>query len=357
MSRIVKLSGLVDVHVHLREPGLEHKEDFSTGTKAAIAGGYTTVLDMPNNPRPVIDLNTLLEKIEIAEGRIYSDLGFHFGGSKSAIQFFKDVETQAFGLKIYMNQTTGPLLIENDQELDEIFSAWSKDKVVMVHAEGETLTKAINLAKKHKNKLHVCHVSLGSEIDQIKKAKKEGMDITCEVSCHHLFLTTEDTKRLGAFVIMTPPLRSKKDVEYIWKNLDVLDMIASDHAPHTLEEKKNSQKPPFGVPGLETSLPLMLNAVNEKRLSLERMVELMSTNPRKLFGLSSSEVGEQTYIEVDLEKEWTIKNEDLFTKAGWSPFDGMKVKGRLKKVILRGRLVYHDEHIFGPFGQVIFPNS
>lgn len=353
MTKIVQLPGLVDVHVHLREPGLENKEDFSTGTKAAIAGGYTTVLDMPNNPRPVIDLNTLLEKIEIAEGRIYTDLGFHFGGSKSAIEFFKDVKDQAWGLKVYMNQTTGDLLIENDQELDQIFSAWPKTKVLMVHAEGETLIKAINLAKKHGNKLHVCHVSLGSEIDQIKKAKKEGLKITCEVSCHHLFLNSEDVKELKGFGIMKPPLSSQKDVEYIWKNLDIIDMIASDHAPHTLEEKKNSQKPPFGVPGLETNLPLMLNAVNQGRLSLERLIELMSTNPKKLFNLGDDP---KTYIEVDLDQEWTINNEDLFTKAGWSPFNNMKVKGKLKKVFLHGRLVYHDEHIFGPFGQVIFPD-
>ena len=131
--------GLIDVHVHLREPGWEHKEDFESGTKAAIAGGYTIVLDMPNNPTPIIDTASLKNKIKLADKRIYSDLGFHFGGATQAISCFDEIKNKVFGLKVYMNHTTGPLLVENQKELESIFSAWPKDKPIMVHAEGETL--------------------------------------------------------------------------------------------------------------------------------------------------------------------------------------------------------------------------
>ncbi len=375
MPKIVRLPGLVDVHVHLREPGNTQKEDFETGTKAAIAGGYTTVLDMPNNPDSIVTPEKLEEKIKLAKGRIYCDLGFHLGGGKLSVQYFDQLKKKVWGLKVYMNHTTGNLLIESDSELDEIFSNWPKEKVLMVHAEGPTLTKAIKLAKKYGNRLHICHISLADEIKQVKNAKKFGMDITCEVSAHHLFLTKEDLKRVGPFGVMKPPLSSKKDVDYLWKNLNVIDMIASDHAPHTKEEKLNKPTP-FGVPGLETTLPLLLNAVNEGRLSLERVIEMTSINPKRIFGLnirhSEPEVKNlktnkskdpsalpqddaNTFVEVDLDEEWVIKNEDIISKSGWTPFDGMKVKGKVKKVILRGREVFEDGKFSGPFGKVIYP--
>ncbi|MBI2011608.1 amidohydrolase family protein [Candidatus Daviesbacteria bacterium] len=378
MSKIVKLPGLVDVHVHLREPGNIQKEDFATGSKAAIAGGYTTIFDMPNNPNPIVDNISLEEKIDLAPGRIFCDLGFHFGGSKVSVPFFEQVKKKVWGLKVYMNHTTGPLLIEDQNDLELIFANWPKSKIIMVHAEGPTLATAIDLAKRHGQRLHVCHLSLASEIDQVRIAKEAGMPITAEVSAHHLFLTNEDLKRLGPFGIMKPPLSSKKDVEYIWKNLDVLDMVASDHAPHTVDEKLKSENPPFGVPGLETTLPLLLNAVAEKRLTLERVIELTSTNPKKVFGLSSrhfeSAFGEtknlngsfsplgaraqddnNTYIEVDLDEQWEIRNEFLYTKCGWTPFNGVKVKGRVKKVVLREVPVFNGEQIMVAVGQVIYP--
>ncbi len=352
MSSVIKLPGLVDVHVHLREPGNTQKEGFETGTKAALAGGYTTILDMPNNPDSIVTPEKLEEKIKLAKGRINCDVGFHFGGSEMAVPYFEKVGDKVWGLKVYMNHTTGNLLIENDKELDLIFSSWFKDKPLMVHAEGLTLKKAISLTKKYGNKLHICHVSLADEIDQIKKAKEEGLKISCEISCHHLFLTNEDLKILGSFGIMKPPLASKKDVKYLWKNLKVIDMVASDHAPHTKYEKLNSKKVPFGVPGLETTLPILLNATDEGRLSLERVVELTSTNPKKIFNLKNDTT---TYVEVDLDEEYEIKNENLFTKCGWTPFNGLKVKGKVKKVVLRNKEVFSEKRFADPFGKVISP--
>lgn len=351
MTKIVKLPGLIDVHTHLREPGATQKEDFETGTKAAIAGGYTAILDMPNNPIPTVTPEALDEKISLAKGRIYSDVGFNFGATPSNSQYFEQVKDKIFGLKVYMNHTTGDLLMEDQNALEDVFSKWPKDKPIMVHAEGDTLKKAINLAKKYHQQLHVCHISLKKEIELIKQAKNEGLDISCEVSCHHLFLNENDVKRLGPYGMMRPPLSREEDRKALWDNLDVIDMIASDHAPHTREEKENPQKVVNGVPGLETSLPLLLNAINEGKLTIEKVIELTSTNPRRIF-----QIPEQgnTEVKVDMDEKYTINSKSLFTKCGWTPFDGMEVKGRVKKVTLRGKVVFDQGNILEPFGQILY---
>lgn len=364
MPKVIKLPGLIDPHVHLREPGATQKEDFETGTKAAIAGGYTVVLDMPNNPIATVTPQALQQKIDLAKEKIYCDVGFHFGASSKSVQYFPEVAGQVFGLKVYMNQTTGDLLIEDESALEAVFSSWPKNKVIMVHAEGETLEKAINLAKKFGNKqslrsgdlkLHVCHVSLEQEVEMIKSAKKEGIKISCEVTCHHLFLTDQDREKLGPFGMMRPPLTSKEDQEALWQAVKdgTIDMIGSDHAPHTREEKMG-EKTPNGVPGLETSLPLLLTAVSEGRLTIDRVIELTSTNPRKVFGIPEQE---NTFVEVDLEESYIIDDETLQTKCGWTPFAGMKVTGKVKKVVLRGQTVYDGQNILGPYGQVLSHNT
>lgn len=355
MPNIIKLPGLIDVHVHLREPGATQKEDFQTGTKAAIAGGFTTVLDMPNNPIATITPERLQEKIDLAEGRVFCDVGFHFGAGPESIQYFSQVKDKVFGLKVYMNQTTGDLLMEDEEILEKVFSSWPKDKIVMVHAEGETLQKAVALSKKFGNRLHVCHVSLAKEVELIKKAKVDGLQITCEASCHHLFLIDKDQERLGPFGIMKPPLPSKEDQDALWIAIKdgTIDLIASDHAPHTKEEKENSEKAPFGVPGLETTLPLLLTAVNEGRLTIERLIELCHTNPKRIFGITDQA---ETYVEIET-IPYTLDANHLFTKCGWTPFAGMKVKGKIKKVVLRGQVVFDGETVFGPFGEVLGVSS
>jgi dihydroorotase len=352
MSNIIKLPGLIDTHVHLREPGTTHKEDFETGTKAAVAGGYTLVLDMPNNPNPITNPSALEEKIKLTEGRIYCDVGFHFGGSGEGAQYFEQVRNRVFGLKVYMNHTTGPLLIEDKDELDLIFSSWPKEKPLMVHAEQETLAKAITLAKKHGNKLHVCHVARKFELELIKEARSEGLNITCEVAMHHLYLTVDDVNHLKHFGMMRPPLATQEDIDYLWANIDSIDIIASDHAPHTWDEKMG-EKVVNGVPGLETSLPLLLNAVNEGKLTVERLTEMTSANPRKIFNIPEQP---ETYVEVDLDAPQTIANEGLFTKAGWTPFVGMEIKGKVLKTVIRGQTVFENGQIIdGAAGKAVFP--
>lgn len=352
MSKIVTLPGLIDVHTHLREPGATQKEDFETGTKAAIAGGYTLVLDMPNNPIPTISEQALDQKIALAQDRIYCDLGFHFGATPTDYTEFIKIKDKVFGLKVYMNHTTGDLLMEDGEALDKVFENWIHGKPILVHAEGETLKKAINLAKKYNQKLHVCHISKKQEIELIRHSKEEGLNISCEVSCHHLFLDESDVKRLGSYGMMRPPLSTKMDQQALWDNLDVIDMIASDHAPHTKAEKENPDKVINGVPGLETSLPLLLNAINEGKITLEKVIELTSKNPRKIFDIPEQP---DTRVEVDLEEEYVIQAQDLYTKCQWTPFDGMKVKGKIKKVLLRGEVIFDNGKVLEPKGQVIYP--
>lgn len=352
MANIIKLPGLIDTHVHLREPGATQKEDFETGTKAAVAGGYTLVLDMPNNPNPITNPGALEEKISLAQNRIYCDLGFHFGGSKEGTQYFEQVKDKVFGLKVYMNHTTGPLLIEAADELDLIFSSWPKEKPLMVHAETETLAKAIILAKKHGNRLHVCHVARKIELELIIQAKSEGLPVTCEVAMHHLYFTHADEERLGHYAMMRPPLASQEDQDFLWANIDAIDIVASDHAPHTKEEKEGG-KVVNGIPGLETTLPLLLNAFNQGKITLERIIEMTSDSPRKIFNVPEQE---DTYIEVDLDQSLTISNDGLFTKCGWTPFDGMELKGKILKTVIRGETVFENGEIVGePTGQTVYP--
>lgn len=351
MSKVIILPGLIDVHAHLREPGATQKEDFETGTKAAISGGYTAILDMPNNPIPTVSEEALEQKINLAKGRIYSDVGFNFGATPTSSSYFEKVKDKIFALKVYMNHTTGNLLMENQKALEDVFSKWPKGKVIMVHTEGDTLQKAIALAKIFNQRLHVCHISLKQEIEQIKQAKAEGLNISCEVTCHHLFLTDQDAQRLGPFGVMRPPLSKEEDRQALWDNLDIIDMIASDHAPHTKEEK-NGPNPPNGVPGLETTLPLLLTSVNQGRLTLERLIQLTSKNPRKIFNIPDQP---DTFVEVDTDIRYTIDDKLLYTKCGWTPFDGMEVKGKVKRVVLRGKTVFDQGEILGPSGQIIYP--
>src|SRR3989344_8139499 len=272
----LKLPGLVDVHIYLREPGGMQKEDFETGTKAAVAGGFTQILDMPNNIPPTTTPQALGDKIARAKGRIWCDLGFNFGAARQSAKYFKNIYKKAFGLKVYMNQTTGPLLIDKFADQDLIFKSWPSKLPIMVHAQDGTVEIAIKLAKKYKKRIHICHTTT-NQLGSIRKARKEGTLITCEVCPHHLLLSRDDLKRLGPLGIMKPPLLSKADQVKLWDSLDLIDAISTDHAPYTQEEKYDQSSPKFGVPGLETALPLLLAAVDKGMVTIERLIAMMST--------------------------------------------------------------------------------
>ncbi len=352
-NNLLKLPGFVDVHVHLREPGNTQKEDFETGTRAAIAGGYTQILDMPNNIPPTITSLELSKKIKLATNRIYCDLGFNFGATAKSVKHFAKITKDVFGLKVYMNLTTGTLLVDKLKDRELIFKSWKSELPIMVHAKGETIDQAISLAKKYKQKIHICHITI-DQFKSIRKARKQGLEISCEVCPHHLFLNKNDLKKIGNFGIMQPPLMSKRDQIKIWDYIDEIDMISSDHAPHTIEEKLDKISPKFGVPGLETTLPLMLNAVLQKKITTERLIEMLAINPRKIFKLPDQP---NTYVLVDVSKKYKITNENLFTKCAWTPFRGINGVGKIKKVVIRGKTVFQNGKFIGkPKGRIINPN-
>ncbi|HMA37519.1 MAG TPA: amidohydrolase family protein [Chloroflexia bacterium] len=335
----VRLPGLVDVHVHLRDPGSEQKEDFTTGTQAALAGGITTVLDMPNNPgAPTITPAALAAKQARAAARTCCDIGFHYGATPANLATYSAVAPQVFGLKLYLDHTTGTLLVERLEEMLAIFAAWPAAKPLLVHAEERTVAAVLGVLASQPRRVHFCHVSLGVEIQLIRAAKERGLPVTCEVAPHHLFLSDADLPRLGGYGMMKPPLRSGADVDALWRHLDAVDMIATDHAPHTRAEKEGAP-PAYGVPGLQTALPLMLTAVAAGRLSLDRLVELLATAPRRVFGIPAQDA---TYIEVDPAAAWMIGDAEQYTKCGWTPFAGLPVRGRLLRVVLRGAEVVRD---------------
>ena len=332
MNKLVKLPGLIDAHVHLRDPGATHKEDFYSASCAALTGGITAMIDMPNNSQPTVSLKAISKKNKLAARKCVCDYGFYFGASNKNWLLDKSAARKTFGLKIYMDHTTGSLLLKNLKVLENHFKNWPASKPILVHAEDSTLSKAIGLTFAYGKWLHVCHVNQASELELIRLAKNKGAKITCEVTPHHLFLTRKDKEPLGAFGKMRPPLQTKKDQKALWKalNTGLIDILATDHAPHTIKEKKSNNSP-NGVPGLETSLALMLTAVNKKKISLKKLIKLMHINPVKLFGIKKQK---DTWIEVEMNKSWEIRNKDLKTKCGWSPFNGWKVKGKVKRVFL-----------------------
>ncbi len=335
---LTTLPGLIDAHVHLRTPGQTHKEDLSTGTRAAIAGGFTHLLDMPNTTPPIIDALTLNAKLEQIRQHAHCDVGQFVGGSEQNIRHIERLAGSAAGLKLYLGQTHGPLLIDNPAAVIALLRRWPG--VVAVHAEGWQLAAAIGLARLLDRPLHCCHIARKWEIELIQKAKEHQARISCEVTPHHLFLNDADARQLGPLGYMKPELGTADDQTALWRHLDVIDCIASDHAPHTLAEK-HSDHPPPGVPGLETTLPLMLNAVYQKRLSLDRAVELLYDGPRQIYHLTRQP---DTHIQVDLGERHVLSSHNLYTKCGWTPFDGMTVRGRVKSVTLRGKQIYAARH-------------
>ncbi len=349
---MVRLPGLIDVHVHLREPGGVHKEDLASGTAAALAGGFTMVLDMPNNTPPTVDHETLAAKRRSALGRLRCDVGMYLGASSAGR--LPDAVTAALsaGLKVYLDSTFGPLRLTDLGRLQDYLLAWPRTRPVLFHAEELSLPVAIALGSVFDRPVHICHVSRAAELRLIQRAKERGLAVTCEVTPHHLFLTVEDARALGPYADMRPMLATQSDVDYLWQHLDAIDVIATDHAPHTRAEK-DGHTPPPGVPGLETALPLMLTAVAEGRLSLQRVVEMMHAAPRRIFGLPEQA---DTWIEVDADEQRTIPSSGFFSRCNWSPFAGRRVIGRVRRVTLRGDIVFDADagQIGEARGRVLF---
>ncbi|XP_011805251.1 PREDICTED: CAD protein isoform X1 [Colobus angolensis palliatus] len=346
-QKLVRLPGLIDVHVHLREPGGTHKEDFASGTAAALAGGITMVCAMPNTRPPIIDAPALALAQKLAEASTRCDFALFLGASSENAGMLSTVAGSAAGLKLYLNETFSELRLDSVVQWMEHFETWPSHLPIVAHAEQQTMAAVLMVAQLTQRSVHICHVARKEEILLIKAAKARGLPVTCEVAPHHLFLSHDDLERLGPGKgEVRPELGSRQDVEALWENMAVIDCFASDHAPHTLEEKCGSRPPP-GFPGLETMLPLLLTAVSEGRLSLDDLLQRLHHNPRRIFHLPPQE---DTYVEVDLEHEWTIPSHMPFSKAHWTPFEGQKVKGTVRRVVLRGEVAYIDGQVLVPPG-------
>lgn len=355
------LPGCIDAHVHFREPGLTHKEDFSTGSIAALAGGITTILDMPNTKPPTVTIEALKEKRALAQEKCKCNFGFHFGVSEENFDevLKAEKEPDVYGFKFFVGESTGGMNASYEL-LERLFQAVKKP--VIVHAEDqgcieenskkytdkddpavhslirsdkcayEAVKHVLHLAKKYNHKVHIAHVSSLLEIGEIRKFKTD--KVTCEVAPHHLFLNLHEYAAQGNFVKTNPPLRTSGDQDALWSAIDdgTIDIIATDHAPHLFKEKDVSYlKAPSGVPGVETMLPLLLNEVNRGRLTLNKVSELTSLRPAEIFGLSGKGKIEKGYdadlVICDMLVEKIVKNDHLKTKCKWSPFNGWKLLG------------------------------
>jgi len=329
------IPGLVDSHVHFREPGMTEKEDFLSGSMAAAAGGVTTIIDMPNTIPPTDNLQRLEEKRNLAKKSVVN-FGFHFGSSKDNISEIKKAERVA-SVKIYMDHTTGDLKLENKNILEKIFTS---NKTIAVHAEGENVKIAKELIQLSDNILYICHVSSKQDLDEAKKEIKNKVYV--EVCPHHLFLTKENLNELQNFGEMKPDLKTKEDQDSLWEGIKngLVDTIATDHAPHTKENKLQLNYP-YGVPGCETMLPLLLN---DERIDINTIVKLCCENPVKIFKIKNKGFikegfdADLTIIDQELEKE--VKDEELFTKCKWSPFNGWKLKGWPITTIVNGKVIF-----------------
>ena len=352
----MRLPGLIDPHVHLRDPGHTYKEDWDSGTASAIAGGYTCVLAMPNTSPPVTDPDRFESIISAAREKARCDYGVYAGGSSTNTASVSKLSKKVSGLKLYLNDTFGDLRLDGLHSINAHMAVWPDNRPLLCHAEGYMAAVVLMLAMLHRRSVHICHVSRKEEIDLIRAARERGLPVTCEVTPHHLFMTDADIDPIvrGRYVV-SPRLNTQSDQNALWQGIadGVVDCIATDHAPHTLQEK-DSQNPPPGFPGLETGLALMLGAVRGGRLTMDLLVELMHINPARIFRLAPQP---ETWIEVDMNKKWEVNASGFHSRCGWSPFEGIKLHGCVNKVSLRSKVVYSNGEVLGCVGNGRYVNQ
>jgi len=370
------MPGVIDPQVHFREPGNEHKEDLGTGSRAAVRGGVTSFLEMPNTSPPTTDQAALDRKLKLASEKCVANYGFFIGATPDNLKELNSVHP-ACGIKIFMGASTGTLLVNDPGDLDRIFG--NGDRLIAVHAEDEARINerkrmfadrtdyaahseirdnqcavlatelALELSNKYQRRLHILHLSTGDEVEILRKNKPSW--VTAEVIPNHLFLNVSDYERLGSLVQMNPPIRNEKDNEILWSGLHdgTIDIIATDHAPHTLEEKnKPYPNSPSGMPGVETSLPLMLTAMKEGKCTLAEIQKWMCYGPAECYGLGNKgkllEGWDADITIVDLDRTRPVKNEEVFSKVGWSPYAGRELYWPTHTIV-NGKLVFENGEI------------
>jgi dihydroorotase len=391
LKNLLVLPGLIDVHVHLRDEGKAYKEDFYSGTAAAAYGGITTVLDMPNNEPVTMSVETLRNRMELAKKRVLVNVGFYSEFPKNMEEIKSVVEEGAVAFKLFMTEQVGGLNIDDDNALLEAFRIVSKLKVlVAIHAEDKTeLKKAeeelkrtncndvdaflrahsgnvevkaikhlMKIAKQANARIHFCHVSSENGLQAIIDGKKSNMPITCEATPHHLLLSVDDFKRLGTLALTMPPTREKPHSAALWNGImhGWIDILGSDHAPHTLQEKqaKIVWDVKVGIPNLETTLSLILTLVKQGKLSIGDVVRLMAEKPAEIFGLNHrgylKEGNNADVTVVDLSKRYRIDASKFHSKAKYSPFDDWIVEGKAVKTFVNGKLIMDEGEIVANAG-------
>ena len=379
------MAGGIDAHVHFREPGLTHKADMESESRAAAAGGVTYVIDMPNTNPVTTTAEALKEKIELAKGRTTGKIAFHIGATNSnAADICRmladgDAETgispdDIAGVKVFMGSSTGNMLVDNGSTLDDLFAI--KGKPVLVHCEDEAIIKAnlaaatekygedipfpehenirsrfacikssikaLEMAMKHGTQLVLCHISTKEEMEMVRAAKLNNPDIVAETSCNYLWFSNEDYSRLGSRVKCNPSVKTPADREALRRGLaeGIIDTIGSDHAPHLLSEKDAKYaKAPSGLPTIQQSLPVLLTIAAEEEIPLTRIASVFSEKASEIYKLNTGKIAEGYAADLvifDKEKEFTVKAEDQHTKCGWSPYEGETLKGVIETVLIDG---------------------
>jgi len=378
------LPGVIDSQVHFREPGGEHKETLGTGSQSAVMGGVTTVFEMPNTNPLTTSPETLADKVKRGRETMFCDFAFYVGATRENIADIPELERLpgSAGIKVFIGSSTGNLLVDDRESLSRVIAALSRRAAF--HSEDEERLNArkdvrregdpsshtewrdpeaalistrtlLELAHEHGKRVHVLHISTGEEM-QLLAGHKDVASV--EATPQHLTLTTPQAyERLGARAQMNPPLRDASHQEILWWGVEqgVVDVLGSDHAPHTLEEKAMPYpQSPSGMPGVQTLVPVMLTHVNSGRLSLERFVDLTSHGPQRIFGLAGKgriAVGyDADFTVVDLKQTRTIESEWIACKSGWTPFEGHTVTGWPRGTIIRGRRVMWEDEIVGKPG-------
>ncbi len=368
------LPGAIDAQVHFREPGNEHKEDLATGSRAAVKGGVTSYLEMPNTRPPTTSQATLDDKLARAARKSVANYGFFIGATPDNLEVL-NAASPVCGIKIFMGSSTGSLLIDRQADLERIFA--NGTRLIAVHAEDEhriqqrqalfagrrdpvahsqirdnqcallATERALALSKQYRRRLHILHLSTHEEVERLREDKPEW--VTTEVIPNHLFLNIEDYATHGTLVQMNPPLRAKEDNRVLWQGLHdgVIDFIATDHAPHTLTEKRRGYPhAPSGMPGVETALPLMLTQMAAGKCTLEEVQRWMCRGPATAYGIpnkgSIAEGWDADLTLVDMDTTRPARNNEMFTRAGWTPYDGWTLTGWPLYTIVGGRVVFDN---------------
>ncbi|MHA6643240.1 dihydroorotase [Mesorhizobium sp. A623] len=375
------LPGVIDSQVHFREPGLEHKEDLETGSRAAVLGGVTAVFEMPNTKPLTTSEAALADKISRATNRMHCDFAFWVGGTRENAGEVGELERLpgAAGIKVFMGSSTGDLLVEDDEGVASILrntrrraAFHSEDEFRLRERLGERIEgdpsshpvwrdevtalrcteRLVRIARRTRARIHVLHISTAEEIAFLEHHKDVA---TCEATPHHLTLSADDYARLGNLIQMNPPVRASRHRDGVWHGVaqGVIDVLGSDHAPHTLEEKqKTYPASPSGMTGVQTLVPIMLDHVNAGRLTLERFVDLSSHGPQRIYGIARKgriAAGyDADFTIVDLKRTETITNAQQGAKAGWTPYDGRQVTGWPVGTVIRGRRVMWEGEIVAP---------